>query len=93
MTSATVGYGDITPQNPREYVFVAVYQVFNVFMMAWLVGNVTTIVTQGHEGTRLYRKEFEKMEQYMEKFQLPKGLRDEMTAHMVLKFDLDREYR
>jgi len=92
-TSSTVGYGDICPQNTNEYALVTIYQVFNIFMMAWLVGNVTTLVTQGHERMRLYREEFLKMEQFMKKFELPSGLRNEMAAHMVLKFDLEKEYR
>ena len=92
-TSCTVGYGDITPQNTDEYALVVSYFLFNIFMMAWVVGNVMLLVTQGNEATFSYRREFIHMEKYIKKFQLPPDLRDEMYAHMVLQFDLDKEFR
>ena len=92
-TAATVGYGDISGQNTTEYACIAIYQVFNLFMMAWVVGNVTVLVTQGNDSTRLYRREFTHMEKYMKKMHLPPDLRDQLRAYMVLKFDLDKEFR
>ena len=50
----TVGYGDLHAQNARAMLFGISYMLFNLWLTAYLIGNMTNLVVHGTSRTRKY---------------------------------------
>jgi len=83
-TSATLGYGDVTPQNQGEYVVIVVYIAVNVFTSAYLIGNMTNLLSSSGEEVRQFRTKFSALEQFMTLNFLPVEMRESMRSYMQL---------
>ena len=92
-TLATVGYGDITPTSHVEYIIAIVYMMFNLFLSAFVIGNMTLLVTQAYESIRMFRLKFSHLETYMDLHRLPDSMRDSLRSYMILKFNVEKEHR
>ncbi|KAD6795064.1 hypothetical protein E3N88_05960 [Mikania micrantha] len=90
-TLTTVGYGDLHAQNRREMVFVICYMLFNLGMTSYLIGNMTNLVVHGTSKTRQFRDTIQAASSFAQRNQLPARLRDQMLAHLCLKFRTDSE--
>lgn len=53
-TLTTVGYGDLHPVNVREMLFDIFYMLFNLGLIAYLIGNMTNLVVHGTSRTRKF---------------------------------------
>ena len=79
----SVGYGDISPQNSSEYIVSVIYMFFNLFLTAFVVGNMTLLVTQQYESIRVFRQKYKNLEKYMRLSRLPERLCDSLRDYMV----------
>ncbi|KAF7847632.1 hypothetical protein BT93_L2771 [Corymbia citriodora subsp. variegata] len=86
VTLTTVGYGDLHPVNTRERVFDICYMLFNLGFTAYLVGNLTNLAVHGATQTQIVRDTIQVASSFAERNQLPPQLRDQMLAHLSLKF-------
>ncbi|XP_039808606.1 potassium channel KAT2-like isoform X2 [Panicum virgatum] len=85
-TLTTTGYGDLHAENPREMLFSACYMLFNLGLTAYIIGNMTNLVVQGSCRTRNFRDTVHAASQFAARNQLPKHIRDEMLAHICLRY-------
>ena len=92
-TSATLGYGDVTPQCLAEYVVIVVFVAVNVFTSAYLIGNITNLLSSSGEETRHFRSKFSQLENFMRLNYLPDDIRETMRSYMQLKFSAAAENR
>ncbi|XXG55989.1 hypothetical protein AAC387_Pa03g3528 [Persea americana] len=90
-TLTTVGYGDLHPQNTREMIFDIFYMLFNLGLTAYLIGNMTNLVVHGTSRTRKFRDTIQAASSFVQRNQLPTHLRDQMLAHLCLKYRTDSE--
>jgi potassium channel len=51
-TMTTTGYGDLHAENAREMLFGTAYMLFNLWLTAYLVGNMTNLVVHSTSRTR-----------------------------------------
>jgi hypothetical protein len=51
-TMTTTGYGDLHAQNAREMLFGISYMLFNLWLTAYLIGNMTNLVVHSTGRTR-----------------------------------------
>lgn len=51
-TFSTTGYGDIHGNNARERAFIFFYMVFNLGLLAYIIGNMTNLVVHVTSRTR-----------------------------------------
>lgn len=51
-TMTTTGYGDLHAENTREMLFGISYMLFNLWLTAYLIGNMTNLVVHGTSRTR-----------------------------------------
>eukprot|EP01038_Epipyxis_sp_PR26KG_P016525 gene16525-22557_t len=93
ITMSTTGYGDISPQQPEEYIVVIVFLIFNLFLSAWILGNMTLLVTQSDESTRIFRDKFKNLEAFMNQSLLPEEIKDSMRSYLILQFNIKKEHR
>lgn len=86
VTLTTVGYGDLHAVNFGEKVFTIFYMLFNIGLFAYLVGNMTNLIVHSAVRTLFMRDSINEIFRYANKNRLPEGLKEQMLAHMQLKF-------
>nr|KAJ0217263.1 hypothetical protein LSAT_V11C300112070 [Lactuca sativa] len=102
VTLTTVGYGDLHAVNPGEKVFNIFYMLFNIGLTSYLIGNMTNLIVHSAVKTFmmnrsncdltnvrfdvLKRDSINEILRYASKNRLPEGLKEQMLAHMQLKF-------
>ncbi|KAF8042779.1 hypothetical protein BT93_A1185 [Corymbia citriodora subsp. variegata] len=90
-TLTTVGYGDLHPVNVKEMLFDIFYMLFNLSLIAYLIGNMTNLVVHATRRTRKFRDTIHAASSFAQRNQLPPQLEDQMLAHLCLKFRTDSE--
>ncbi|XP_051206276.1 potassium channel KAT2 isoform X1 [Lolium perenne] len=88
-TLTTTGYGDLHAENPREMSFCICFMLFNLGLTAYLIGNMTNLVVQGSCRTRNFRDIIHAASQFAARNQLPDQIRDEMLAHICLRYNTE----
>ncbi|RVX19571.1 Potassium channel KAT3 [Vitis vinifera] len=86
VTLTTVGYGDLHAENTGEKVFNILYMLFNIGLTAYLIGNMTNLIVHSAIRTFAMRDAINEILRYASKNRLPEGLKEQMLAHMQLKF-------
>ncbi|OMO90973.1 Potassium channel, voltage-dependent, EAG/ELK/ERG [Corchorus olitorius] len=86
VTLTTVGYGDFYAVNEGEKIFNMIYMLFNIGLTAYIIGNMTTLIVHAAVRTFAMRDAINEILRYASKNRLPEGLREQMLAHIQLKF-------
>ncbi|KAL9176909.1 hypothetical protein ABFS82_01G025100 [Erythranthe guttata] len=86
VTLTTTGYGDLHAQNTGEKVFSIFYMLFNIGLTAYLIGNMTNLIVHSSIRTFAMRDGIHQVLSYASKNRLPEGLKEQMLAHVTLKF-------
>ena len=88
-TFTTVGYGDVHPVNTGEMMYDIFFMLMNLALTAYIIGNMTTLITELTAHTRSYRNSVEDVTKFANMNHLPFRIKDQMLAHMQLKFRVD----
>ncbi|XP_010432685.1 PREDICTED: potassium channel KAT3 [Camelina sativa] len=86
VTLTTVGYGDLHAVNSREKTFNMFYMLFNIGLTSYIIGIMTNLVVHGANRTFAMRSAINHILRYTSKNRLPDAMREQMLAHMQLKF-------
>ncbi|KAL8537140.1 hypothetical protein ACS0TY_012353 [Phlomoides rotata] len=86
VTLSTTGYGDLHAQNTGEKIFSIFYMLFNIGLTAYLIGNMTNLIVHSSIRTLAMRDSMHEIERYASKHGLPESLKEQMLAHITLKF-------
>ncbi|KAJ0824895.1 putative cyclic nucleotide-binding domain, potassium channel, voltage-dependent, EAG/ELK/ERG [Helianthus annuus] len=86
VTLTTTGYGDLHAVNTGEKVFNIFYMLFNIGLTSYLIGNMTNLIVHSAVRTFVMRDSINEILRYASKNRLPEGLKQQMLAHMQLKF-------
>ncbi|XP_054796802.1 potassium channel KAT3-like [Prosopis cineraria] len=86
VTLTTVGYGDFVAVNMGEKIFTILYMLFNIGLSAYIIGNITNLVVHGTVRTHAMRDAINQTRKYASKNRLPEGLKEQVLAHVQLKF-------
>ncbi|XP_047323786.1 potassium channel KAT3 [Impatiens glandulifera] len=86
VTLTTVGYGDLHAVNTMEKIFTIFYMLFNIGLTAYLIGNMTNLIVHSAVKTFLMRDSINELLRYASKNHLPDVLKQQILAHMQLKF-------
>ena len=82
-TMFTVGYGDITPQNPWEILAVLAVQVVGIINMGYVINEVGRCLSKINEGEELLYRGISDAEKLSENYDLPAGLSQRLTSFVV----------
>ncbi|KAM0922045.1 hypothetical protein ACQ4PT_006451 [Festuca glaucescens] len=85
-TMTTTGYGDLHAQNAREMLFGISYMLFNLWLTAYLIGNMTNLVVHSTGRTRDFRDMIQAASEFSARNQLPRQIEDQMLNHICLRF-------
>ncbi|MCD7453518.1 hypothetical protein HAX54_021218 [Datura stramonium] len=86
VTLTTVGYGDLRAHNTGEKVFSIFYMLFNIGLTAYLIGNMTNLIVHSIARTFAMRDAINEILRYASKNRLPEGIKEQMLAHLTLRF-------
>ncbi|KAJ8529160.1 hypothetical protein K7X08_035995 [Anisodus acutangulus] len=86
VTVTTVGYGDLHAVNTEEKIFTIFYLLFNIGLTSYLIGNMTNLIVHTAVRTFAMRDSINEILRYAQKNRLPEGLKEQMLAHLTLKF-------
>lgn len=88
-TLTTVGYGDLHPVNKGEMVYDIFFMLMNLALTAYIIGNMTILITRLTARTRAYRDSVQAVTHFATRNRLPSKIHEQMLAHMQLKFKTD----
>uniref|UniRef100_A0A0D9V5U0 Potassium channel n=1 Tax=Leersia perrieri TaxID=77586 RepID=A0A0D9V5U0_9ORYZ len=85
-TLTTTGYGDLHAENAREMLFGICYMLFNLWLTAYLIGNMTNLVVHSTSRTRDFRDVIQAASEFAARNQLPRQIEDQMLNHICLRY-------
>ncbi|OQU78060.1 hypothetical protein SORBI_3009G147200 [Sorghum bicolor] len=85
----TVGYGDLCARNTIEMIFNIFYMFFNLGLTSYLIGNMTNLVVEGTGRTMEFRSSIRAASSFVGRNHLPPRLKQQILAHMCLKFRVE----
>lgn len=88
-TLSGVGYGDLHPENTEEMMFDIAYMMFNLGLIAYLIGNMTDLLVEESSRTRRFRNIIAAASNFAVRNQLPDALKNQITDYLSLKFRTD----
>ena len=58
-TLTTVGYGDITPQNPQERIYASIIMIAGIFIYSYIIGAVANVIQSLDSEKKELNKKYE----------------------------------
>lgn len=86
------GFGDFGPMNFEEQYAAIALVVVNYCLLLYVIGVMTNIVTQVSVKTRAFRKEFSRLQSYLDAHALPDDIANELKLFLKLKFQRRNEH-
>ncbi|CAE7248264.1 Kcnh2 [Symbiodinium natans] len=81
MTLTTVGYGDVTPQNPAEYLVCTLTMLVSGFVWAYIVGSVVSLI-HNMDSNAAFKRNMDDLNDMMESRAIDQELRVRMRKYM-----------
>lgn len=91
-TMTTVGYGDVTPQNPTEVVFATFLLLIATVVFAALMGSLTDVITSLSTEKNIVREKVSMLSRYMSWRAMPVQLYINVRSHLLHLWETNRDY-
>lgn len=91
-TMTTVGYGDITPMNFQEIIFVTVLLFVSSVIFAYLMGSLTDLISNLNSSRHLLSEKKTQLSRYMHWRQVPHELMIRIRKHLLFLWDTNAGY-
>jgi len=91
-TMTTVGYGDITPQNPDEVCFASILLMVATVVFATLMGSLTDLICSLQSDKNAREARVRTLSHYMQWRHIPKDLFKSIRMHMVYLWETKLDY-
>ncbi|CAD8131679.1 unnamed protein product [Paramecium octaurelia] len=82
VTTFTVGYGDITPQNASEKWFTVIYMFFCTLQLSYSVNTIGSILIQLKENNEEIKQKMTAVTEYMTNRQMSRGLQFKVREYL-----------
>lgn len=92
MTMTTVGYGDMSPQNPAEVGFVLVLLLLASIVFAGLMGVLSDIIQSMNKSRHIRSEKKNMLSGYMRWRAVPWALKASIRQHLLFLWDTNRDY-
>ncbi|CAI5522579.1 unnamed protein product, partial [Closterium sp. Naga37s-1] len=86
-TLSTTGYGDLSAFTVPERIWAALFMLVNLGLTAYVLGNMTVLLTKADAHTATYRDRLSAINRYMRAHVVPASLQEQVQAHLKLHFD------
>jgi hypothetical protein len=91
VTVTSVGYGDITPQNPSEMFVCTCYLLFGALMWANIVGEIVTVLSTGDPDMIEHHQTMDHLNRFVVEKRLPKELAMRLRQFFLSRLALSRQ--
>jgi hypothetical protein len=88
VTLTTVGYGDISPVSNVERAISMIIMIFNMGVTAYILGNMTRIVTKEDSHIMDFRENMSSLSRFMRRNSIPDIVRRKINEHVSLEFEM-----
>ena len=88
VTLTTVGYGDISPVSNLERGWTMVIMIINMGVTAYILGNVTQLVTKEDSTIMDFRDNTSALQRFMRRNDIPAEIRAKINAHISLEYEM-----
>lgn len=79
----TIGFGDITPQNPKEAIIVSLVEMFGVILFAFIINAVHTIMASIRDIKEKRERNLESVNRFMRAKPIDPDLQREVKKAVV----------
>lgn len=86
VTFTTVGYGDFSPVNVTEQIWVVIYMLINIVLQSWIIGSITLVMGKSDKKTGDYRNAMETLAEFSRIHSFPKNLQRQLQTQLKLGF-------
>jgi len=86
-TVATVGYGDITPENTTQKIFAICVMIFGVGMFGYVVGNIATLFAQRDSARLEHTDQMNRITSYLKYRKVPLATQQKIRDFFTLRFE------
>lgn len=90
-TLTTVGYGDITPTNNVEVIFTFMVMFLGVSLYAFVIGNVSAVISNLDANRNRFRDKLGQMQAYMRERKIPPFLQREVLSYYQYMWEYKRD--
>ncbi|NEN93608.1 MAG: cyclic nucleotide-binding domain-containing protein [Okeania sp. SIO3H1] len=92
-TLTTVGYGDITPATEIEIIFTLVVMFLGISMYAYIIGNVSSLISNLDATKARYREKLGQIQTYMRENKIPSNLQQKIRDYYQYRWIENRDIR
>ncbi|NET41573.1 MAG: cyclic nucleotide-binding domain-containing protein [Okeania sp. SIO2B3] len=92
-TLTTVGYGDITPATEIEIIFTLVVMFLGISMYAYIIGNVSSLISNLDAAKARYREKLGQIQTYMRENKIPPELQQKIRDYYQYRWIENRDIR
>ncbi|KAM3138271.1 hypothetical protein pb186bvf_009547 [Paramecium bursaria] len=82
MTMTTIGYGDVTAQNPQEVLFSNFMMLFSSFIFAYTMNSMGAIIKNHYESNQQYNRSILILNTYMKNNQVSQNIQDRVRNYL-----------
>lgn len=92
-TLTTVGYGDITPTTEIEIIFTLMVMFLGISMYAYIIGNVSSLISNIDAAQARYREKLNQIHAYMRENKIPHKLQQKIRDYYQYRWIENRDIR
>lgn len=92
-TLTTVGYGDITPTTEIEIIFTLVVMFLGISMYAYIIGNVSSLISNLDASKARYREKLGQIQTYMRENKISPELQQKIRDYYQYRWIENRDIR
>jgi len=92
-TLTTVGYGDITPTTEIEIIFTLIVMFLGISMYAYIIGNVSSLISNIDAAQARYREKLDQIQTYMRENKIPPKLQQKIRDYYQYRWIENRDIR
>lgn len=86
-TLSTAGYGDFSAHTFEERWWTSLFMLSNLGLTAYVLGNMTVLLTKADGQTAAYRDRLTAMNRYMKAHRISSDVQSQLRAHLKLHFE------
>lgn len=91
-TFATIGYGDITPNNIPQIAYTIVVELIGVGMFGYMIGNIASLLANLDIARSKYQEKINRLNLFMEYRDIPVTLRQKLRRYYKYMWESRRGY-
>ena len=91
-TLTTIGYGDITPANPLQFVYVIVVMLMGAAIYGFIIGNIANIIANIDVAKSQFRERVENIDTFLKYRNIPSNLQARIHDYFDYLWESRRGY-